>query len=339
MTRDSSQPDELLIDRYLAGELSGEERAAVEAWLREHPATAARLQQLPQVVRGSGVPDTEASWRQLEARLRSSDDLAERRARRAPDTAGAAVSAARFPLRRIAAAAAIVITGAAALMLRRDAVTEYRAAAALGRDTTVTLVDGTTVRLAPGSAIVWTSAFGRPARDIRLDGEALFDVVHDERRPFRVRTRNAIAEDIGTRFVVRAWPELRHVEVAVAEGEVALSDTAARAGRGQAQVLRAGDRARLLDDGAVAVSRDADLVLAWTSGALAFDNESLRTVLPAIGRRFAVAVRADSTVLDRRITARFTAQSLSDVISALALTLNVRADSVDGVLTLHPVVK
>jgi transmembrane sensor len=224
-------------------------------------------------------------------------------------------------------------------MLRRDAVTEYRAAAALGRDTTVTLVDGTTVRLAPGSAIVWTSAFGRPARDIRLDGEALFDVVHDERRPFRVRTRNAIAEDIGTRFVVRAWPELRHVEVAVAEGEVALSDTAARAGRGQAQVLRAGDRARLLDDGAVAVSRDADLVLAWTSGELAFDNESLRTVLPAIGRRFAVAVRADSTVLDRRITARFTAQSLSDVISALALTLNVRADSVDGVLTLHPVVK
>src|SRR5256885_1096045 len=46
------------------------------------------------------------------------------------------------------------------------------------------LPDGTRVRLAPASKLRVATDFGVERRDVYLDGEAYFEVVHDEMRPF-----------------------------------------------------------------------------------------------------------------------------------------------------------
>ncbi len=328
-------PDELLLDQYLAGELRGDALVHVETWLNAHPATAARLRALPAAARGDVPPaSTDASWQQLSARMATHDELAARRSRAEP--ARPVRVATRAPWLRVAAVAAVLLAGVATWRMRAPGQDGGRLEAPLGRDVTATLPDGSTLLLMAGSHATWDTGCGETSRDIRLDGEALFDVVHDATRPFRVHTRDAIAEDVGTRFVVRAWPELSRVEVAVEEGVVALTDTVrVRAARGT--LLRAGDHGQLQADGSVTVTSDADAILARTRGQLVFDNESLRTVLPAISRRFGVPVRADTALMARRLTARFDGQSLNDVIDALALTLGVRAVTADSAITLLPV--
>ena len=72
------------------------------------------------------------------------------------------------------------------------------------------------------SRLRYPADFGATARDVELVGEGYFEVVHDSTRPFRVHAGGSVTEDLGTHFVVRAYPELRHVDVAVTEGLVSL---------------------------------------------------------------------------------------------------------------------
>ena len=91
----------------------------------------------------------------------------------------------------------------------------------------------------------------------------------------------------------------------------------------RATLLHAGQRGRLRESGVV-VSADVASALAWTRGELMFDDSPLSEVLPAIERRFDVTVTADPALAGRRLTARFTAQSLDDVLTALRVALGVR---------------
>ncbi|MFN9795930.1 MAG: FecR family protein [Gemmatimonas sp.] len=330
---DDTEFDPLLLDRYLAGDLPLAERARVERWLEAHPRDAQLLREAPRAALGAAqAANTDAAWRALAARLEaaSQDDLAARRSRAAR---GAPRGTLAPWMRRVTGAAA-------ALVIALGGVATWQAtrggsiAAPLGRDVTAQLPDGSRVTLAAGSRLRWGGRFGRGARDVALEGEGYFDVVHDEARPFRVRTRNAVAQDVGTRFVVRAWPELPEVDVAVEEGVVALMDTL-RPPMEQATLLHAGQRGRLRESGVV-VTSDVASALAWMRGELVFDESPLTEVLPAIGRRFDVSVTADAALAGRRLTARFAAQSLDDVLTALRLSLGVRVERSGRTVHLTP---
>ncbi|MCA2983764.1 MAG: FecR family protein [Gemmatimonas sp.] len=330
---DDTEFDPLLLDRYLAGDLPLAERARVERWLEAHPRDAQLLREAPRAALGAAqAANTDAAWRALAARLEaaSQDDLAARRSRAAR---GAPRGTLAPWMRRVTGAAA-------ALVIALGGVATWQAtrggsiAAPLGRDVTAQLPDGSRVTLSAGSRLRWGGRFGRGARDVALEGEGYFDVVHDEARPFRVRTRNAVAQDVGTRFVVRAWPELPEVDVAVEEGVVALMDTL-RPPMEQATLLHAGQRGRLRESGVV-VTSDVASALAWMRGELVFDESPLTEVLPAIGRRFDVSVTADAALAGRRLTARFAAQSLDDVLTALRLSLGVRVERSGRTVHLTP---
>lgn len=329
--------DPRLLDGYLAGDLSAAERERVTAWLHAHPMSAAIARELPRAALGQAADaDTDSSWRVLSARLTAAgevNDLSRQRAIVGARSATARRIWQRTPAR--IAAALMLVVGSLATWRAMTSARGGSLSAPIGRDVTATLPDGTRLTLAAGSRARWTASYGDKRRDIALDGEAFFDVVHDSAKPFRVRSRDAVVEDIGTRFVVRAWPELPAVEVAVEEGLVALTDSVhARVDRGT--VLRAGERGRLASGGQVRITSDAEAAIAWTRGQLAFDNEPLRTVLPAISRRFNVDVRADSALATRLLSARFAAQSLPEVLDAIAVSLDIRVVTSGRTITLIP---
>lgn len=57
-------------------------------------------------------------------------------------------------------------------------------------------------------------------RKVHLKGEAFFEVVHDEHKPFVVEVEDVMVRDIGTAFNVKALPEANTIEVVVESGEV-----------------------------------------------------------------------------------------------------------------------
>jgi transmembrane sensor len=191
--------------------------------------------------------------------------------------------------------------------------------AAAAQQTRVTLGDGTRVVLNAGSRLRYDD-FGRGAREVELDGEGYFDVVHDEMRPFRVHARGSITEDVGTRFVVRAYPEQRAVDVVVTHGSVVLR----RVRNAAPTLLVAGQRGRIGADGVISRVNDADVErwLEWTRGGIVLEGMTLGEAVVDLGRRFDVPIEiADAELARRSVSARFHDEPLPRVLDALGAAL------------------
>ncbi|MFN0100426.1 MAG: FecR family protein [Gemmatimonadaceae bacterium] len=234
---------------------------------------------------------------------------------------------------RVAAVVAVLVGGATVWLARPSSAVVF--VAGPGVPAAHRLPDGSQLTLAPGSRAELSRGFGSESREVRLTGAGYFDVVHDDARPFRVRAGGGVAEDIGTRFVVRAWPELRTIDVAVEEGIVALNDSAT-ATQVRGTELVAGQRGRLRADGTVEVTPVAAGEFDWLQGNLVFDGAPLSEALAELGRWFDVELRADAVLADRRLSARFRAESLPQVLDALALALDVQVRHEGRVITLLP---
>lgn len=122
-----------------------------------------------------------------------------------------------------AAVLAAVVLGAA-LTLRAPPADPNLHTTAIGEQASIPLADGSLVTLNTQSTmrVEYSAAF----RDIHLArGEALFDVAKDPGRSFRVITRHAVIQAVGTQFNVRS--EADDVTVTVVEGEVDVVATSA----------------------------------------------------------------------------------------------------------------
>ena len=82
------------------------------------------------------------------------------------------------------------------------------------------LPDGTTVWLNAGSKLFYDDNFSGPTREVRLEGEAFFDVVKQPQRPFIVHTSGIDIKVLGTSFNVKSYPDDKTVETTLYHGSV-----------------------------------------------------------------------------------------------------------------------
>ena len=91
---------------------------------------------------------------------------------------------------------------------------------------TYKLPDGSIVTLSPHSEIKYAAAFEPGKRDIYLEGEAVFEVAKDAKRPFTVYCREVATTALGTKFKVSALRDNVHVSVLLLEGKIVVKSTA-----------------------------------------------------------------------------------------------------------------
>jgi transmembrane sensor len=82
------------------------------------------------------------------------------------------------------------------------------------------LPDGTTVWLNAGSKLFYDDNFSGATREVRLEGEAFFDVVKQPQRPFIVHTSGIDIKVLGTSFNVKSYPDDKTVETTLYHGSV-----------------------------------------------------------------------------------------------------------------------
>ena len=75
----------------------------------------------------------------------------------------------------------------------------------IGQQAKTILPDGTAVLLNACSKLTYSLEGWNDTRDVRLEGEAIFDVVHKKDQPFYVHTRNYNVRVLGTNFNVMAY--------------------------------------------------------------------------------------------------------------------------------------
>src|SRR5690348_14141904 len=316
------------LDRFVAGEAPPDEMATLAAWVDADP----ELRALASFMRAVGTPagaerrdrDVGSAWQRLHRRMQGPPlELLSPGPRRLA-----------FPLGRALSAAAVLLLVAASSLwflarLRRDANSIHDFATRQSQTAVLELPDGSRVMLGPASSLRFrdrgTLGVESP-RDVYLEGEAYLAVKHDPMRPFRVHTAAGLVEDVGTEFLVSAYPDAPGLRVVVANGMVALYGTASPARR-PLLTLAHGDLGELAVSGVATVTHDVNLApyLAWTRGDLAFDGTRLADVVPALERWYDIDISLSDTALaERRLTATFRRESLPQVLQLLALSLDVR---------------
>ena len=305
-----SRIDPGALARSLDGTGSPEDRAAVDGWIGADPARRAAVATL-QAAWGAdakrlGAPyDVDAAWRRFETRL------------------GGPRRSGRWNFAIAAAIVAAVIGAGAAWWLGRDARSVAQAPAMReyvtprGRRAVLRLLDGTEITLNADSRLRAPVSFATDRRDVYLEGEAYFSVVHDPARPFIVHIAGGAVRDIGTRFGVHAYGDAERERVAVVEGAVALSGTP----------LRAGQVATLSRTGTIRVVRGARVTdeVAWTRGRLVFANVPLDEAAERLGRWYDLDVRVADPMLARRpVTGSYGDEPVAQVLTLITAAVGAR---------------
>ncbi len=234
--------------------------------------------------------------------------------------------------RRLAAMAATVLlvtaTGlwATTVWLARG---DYRAAT--GQQQTVTLADGSTLKLNTDTAI--SVALKEDIRRLLLHrGEAFFTVAPDAVRPFEVSAGGGTIRALGTAFHVRT--DAARVTVTVTEHSVRVMTHGANA-----TDVRTGERLTYGADGPIGDIQQVDITrtLAWQRHRLIFENQPLAEVLEELARyRSGWILLHDPSLRSLPVTGVFNTERPDHIFPVIEQSLPIRTVKLtDQLMLLH----
>ncbi len=215
----SNQEKEALIN-YLSGNFSESDSLILKAWLDKNQEHKLFLDQVTDIWQASHYSEiskkinVQSVWNELEGQLHQKKNP--------------------FQWKRwlqIAAVASVsMVFGAIGYYFINTNVSSYTPTAQtieyvapLGSRSYVKLNDGSKVWLNSGTSITYSNDFGIKNRDIKLSGEAFFEVAKNKQIPFNVNTGEINVTAIGTKFNVKAYKEEKTIETTLIEGSVKLA--------------------------------------------------------------------------------------------------------------------
>ncbi len=184
---------------------------------------------------------------------------------------------------------------------------------------TLTLPDGSVVVLNAKTTISFPSAFAGHIREVRLSGEAFFEVVEDSIRPFLVITDDISTQVLGTSFSVNAYPHASKASVCLVSGKVLV-----RKNETEELVLAPGEAARLDRNTGEMVKKHFDYMqeITWKDGTLYFKETPMEEVLEKLEQWYGVTFLYDQIPKKvKPISGGFTNEYLSNVLQSLSYTI------------------
>lgn len=204
---------------------------------------------------------------------------------------------------------------------------------AIGEIRTVSLDDGSVAEM--NTATTLLVSMTRRGREVALKkGEAWFHVARDVERPFLVQAGPVRVRALGTAFAVRRVAGGSKVEVT--EGVVEVWSTGNPA---NVRHVAAGSLA-FVDEAAgagevVEAAGEIERLLAWRSGQLVFDGETLAEAIEELNRHNRLVLRvADPSLAGEKLVGRFRANDPETFARAAALMLDAQVSKAGGEITL-----
>ncbi|TKG89232.1 DUF4974 domain-containing protein [Puteibacter caeruleilacunae] len=189
------------------------------------------------------------------------------------------------------------------------------------------LPDGSTGWLNSGSELKYPPAF-KDQREVKLEGEAFFDVEHQKGAKFIVRTKELNVTVLGTKFDVKAYADDDQVDVILEEGKVALEGNVQRF----KHVLKPNQQMTFdRNTKQLKLSEvNAKRLSAWKKGYLIINNEALGKVVNRIERWYNVDIEvADEQLRKYRFKATFKDEPLEEMLRILAQTTSIRYEIIE----------
>jgi transmembrane sensor len=175
--------------------------------------------------------------------------------------------------------------------------------AATGKIKKIKLVDGTQVWLNAKSSLSISQNYNDDTREVKLNGEAYFDVEHMPSKPFIVKTNYLNTEVLGTAFSVSAYDNIKHHEITVKRGKVRVSnDKNVLAELTYKKKISYDTNTKTIN---LSNSDDLDELL-WINGILVFNDEPLQDIAIQLQNKFGYRfIFKNNDVKNIRLTATF----------------------------------
>lgn len=323
---------ESLVERYVSGSASAEEREFVERQVLVDPTWLASVNLLQ--ASWEARLDAEASWNtdraigRFQEKIRAEESGRPQYRQTAKDMTGSIAWIGRLTAALVTVVLLIIATwdiGSRDQTSKHQEISVYRTGN--GERSSITLSDGSTVVLNVASGLEVPVDYGRKSRSLKLVGQAFFTVTHNSNVPLTVTTSYGTAKVLGTKFTVREYSTDTAAVVAVSEGRVEVNK----------QILNAGQELSVNSVGVFNTDVADNSRFGFVSGMMTLKSIPLASAINDLNRWYNADIRLGNPSLDTlKVYGDFETGSLTDLTSILEMTFNVRVVRRDRVLTLYP---
>jgi transmembrane sensor len=201
--------------------------------------------------------------------------------------------------------------------------------------TKIDLPDGSEIWLNAGSTITYPAQFDTDVREVKLEGEAYFNIQHDQKRPFLIHSATMVTQVLGTSFNISSYPDNQQIKVTVLSGKVAVYERGAngKAVSGKVHFVEANQEVMYQKHSHqfFTVKKEIKSIdaAAWKEGNLIFKSTELSEVIQRLERHYGTTIQTD-VVLDCPVTVNFNKEPLDRVMRVLAQLVNGQLEYKDG---------
>ena len=186
-----------------------------------------------------------------------------------------------------------------------------------GQRAELILPDSTHVWLNARSKLVYPISFGKDIRQVELNGEAYFDVIHNEKQPFVVKTPQMDIQVLGTEFNVTAYSSSSDFEVALLRGCIELSSPRLSSN----YRMKEKEHIRLQNNKLISKDISDYDYFRWKEGLICFNNESVATIIEKLKLYYDIDIKVyNQKFINSRYTGKFrTKDGIEQVLRVLQI--------------------
>lgn len=311
---------EEIIAKYLAGEANAHDRAILEEWKSQSASKLREFEQFSKLFEESStlknsIPvNTDKAWNRVKEAI-------------SREKKSTLISIKFNPYQSFflrIAASLILIAGIAFTIFQLTSNPEDILYSVSTDDSVKVelMPDGSSISINRNSTLAYSINRFNKERVVKLKGEAFFDVIHDETKPFIVEASDLKIEDVGTSFNVKAFEGSETVLVSVLTGEVKITSI-----NNQSIFLIAGEEASYNVQSKV-ISKMAMIspnISSYANRVFIFENTELNIVMNVLNEVYDVKLGSENdSLLKCRITVTFDNESIDEISEVLAETLGLK---------------
>ena len=145
-----------------------------------------------------------------------------------------------------------------------------------GQTVNLTLADGTNVWLNSRTTLKYPGLFSGNKRELILDGEGFFDIVHDREKPFIVHARGYEIKALGTQFNVEAYPQSADFNASLLDGSIQITSVTDDS---KTIILQPNTMVRMHEGRLIAEDITDFNHYSWREGLISFNNMPFTTLM------------------------------------------------------------
>ncbi len=186
-----------------------------------------------------------------------------------------------------------------------------------GQKAQMELPDGSVVWLNSGSKLIYPTNFDLNNREVKLIGEAFFDITKSKKHQFKVEVGNVSINVFGTAFNVKGYNPNKKVEVALVRGKVSVNEIST----GRLMTMMKPNQKVIVENNNkltfALMACDAETISLWHYGKLKIENVTMAQIVEKMEQWYGVDINFKDNNNPKRYWMTIKTESLTEMLQVI----------------------